>query len=441
MLVGQERAEAILSRALQQRRVSHAYLFVGPEAVGKNTAATLFAQAVNCERQDDGGRGRQGDGATDEVNSEGVLAFDFAGSPRPVAPSPPPPVSPSSLTPCGVCDSCRRIAAGTHPDVHVIVPGSKGGQNISVEQMRDVRQDVARRPIMGRRKLYLIPNAEAMNEEAANTLLKTLEEPPEYVTLILMATSPTRVLPTVLSRCHVVPFGLAPAGAIREWLQANGIAAEAAAALAFSAAGSPGLALRWSWEPESLERRRQLLQLLKETALLRQRSRQNPGEGVAALRLAERARALVGPAESDGAAGPGQERGEAKGATPGRVRREKPEPLNTRPPEPSTAEESEPAGRATAKPAFMRLLNLVRGYYRDLLLLAQDAPEGLVWNADEMGTLWEGVGSYSTGELLAALEAVNRCQQFLERNVAPQLALETLFLDLLQPVGDGGVEG
>jgi DNA polymerase-3 subunit delta' len=293
---------------------------------------------------------------------------------------------------------------------------------------------------MGRRKLYLIPTAEAMNEEAANTLLKTLEEPPEYVTLILMAASPTRVLPTVLSRCQVVPFGLAPAEAIREWLQANGVAAEVAAALAFSAAGRPGLALRWSREPEALERRRQALQLLKETTLLRQRSRQNPGEGVAALRLAERARALVGTAESNGVAGPGQERSDTSGGAAGRGRKEKSVHLNTRTPEPSTVEESEPTGRAPAKPAFMRLLDLVRGYYRDLLLLAQNAPEALVWNADEMGTLWEGVGLYTAGELLAALEAVNRCQQFLERNVAPQLALETLFLDLLQPVGDSEVE-
>src|SRR5690349_16821577 len=128
MLIGQARAEAILSRALLQGRVSHAYLFVGPEAVGKNTAAALFAQALNCDVRDEG-RG---------MRDEGMSFYSSSLIPRP-----------SSLDPCGVCDSCRRIAADTHPDVHVILPGSKGGQNISVEQMRDVRQDVARRPIMG----------------------------------------------------------------------------------------------------------------------------------------------------------------------------------------------------------------------------------------------------------------------------------------------------
>jgi len=332
--------------------------------------------------------------------------------------------------------------------VHVIVPGSKGGQNISVEQMRGVRQDVARRPIMGRRKLYLVPTAEAMNEEAANTLLKTLEEPPEYVTLVLMATSPTRVLPTVLSRCQVVPFGLAPAAAIRDWLQANGVAAEAAAALAFSATGRPGLALRWSQEPEALERRRQALRLLEETARLRQRARQNPGESIAALRLAERARALVGSEESDGAPGAGPALRAPARPTAARVPaprargREKPEPGNTRMTESATAEEGEPAAKTAAKPEFMRLLELIRGYYRDLLLLAQGAPEALIRNADQLSALRAALGARGpaprcapppVGELLAALEAVNRCQQFLERNVAPQLALETLFLDLLLP--------
>ena len=107
-----------------------------------------------------------------------------------------------------------------------------------------------------------------------------------------------------------------------------------------------------------------------------------------------------------------------------------------------TAEEGEPAAKTAAKPEFMRLLELIRGYYRDLLLLAQGAPEALIRNADQLGALRAALGARGpaprcapppVGELLAALEAVNRCQQFLERNVAPQLALETLFLDLLLP--------
>jgi DNA polymerase-3 subunit delta' len=410
MLIGQKRAEAILARAIQNGRVSHAYLFAGPDAVGKRTAALLFAQALNC------------------TASSSLISH------------------PSSLAPCGVCESCRRIAAGTHPDVHVIVPGSKSGQNISVEQMRDVRQDVARRPIMGRRKLYLVPSAEAMNEEAANTLLKTLEEPPEYVTLVLMAASPTRVLPTVLSRCQLVPFGLVPADRIRDWLQASGADAETAAALALTAAGRPGLALRWSQEPEVLERRRQLLELLDETTRIRQLTRHRPGESLAALQLAERARALAGPEESEAEGG-----GRSPGGTSSRsgtvrelaaARRDTSTKSRSESAvlEPLTAAGAEAAARTVAKPTCLRLLELIRGYYRDLLLLAHGAPESLVWNADRLASLRGAMREYTTGELMNVLAAVDRCQQFLERNVAPQLALEVLFFDLLQPDGAAGGE-
>ncbi len=396
LLIGQERAEAILARALSQDRLSHAYLFVGPESTGKHTAALLLAQAVNCASRID-------------TNA------------------------------CGACESCRRIAAGTHPDVRVLLAGSKSGQNISVEQIREVRQDVARRPILGRRKLYLIPNAEAMNEEAANALLKTLEEPPNDVTLILMATSPTRVLPTLLSRCQVVRFGLASAEAIREWLTGDGMAPATAAALAISSGGRPGLARRWSREPEALERRRQVLELLADVIRIRKRARQSPGEATAAFRLAERARALVGPddAETASAVGDGGTARNNKAGQPARKAVESSDAgsadVQDAPPAGQAAEREEPAPRATAKPGLLRLLESVRGYYRDLLLLAQGAPESLVGNADALPTLVEAAALYTPAELLVALAAVGRCQQFLERNVAPQLAFETLFLALLAP--------
>src|SRR5205823_4053382 len=127
----------------------------------------------------------------------------------------------------------------------------------------------------------------------------------------------------------------------------------------FSAGGRPGLALRWSQEPDALERRRQLFELLEEITPLRQLTRQRSGESIAALRMAERARRLVGPEESEPAGG-------AAGAPRG------------------GGEETAPGARAGAKPLYMRLIEQIRGYYRDLLLLSQGAPEALLWNGDRL---------------------------------------------------------
>src|SRR5262249_58503671 len=129
------------------------------------------------------------------------------------------------------------------------------------------------------------------------------EERLECVPLCLVGGSRTRVVPTVLSRCQVVPFGRAPAEAIQAWLSARGVVEETAAALAFRAGGRPGLALRWSQEPEALERQRQFLELLEELASVRRLARERPGEGIAAIRMAERARRLAGPEESESTGG------------------------------------------------------------------------------------------------------------------------------------------
>jgi DNA polymerase-3 subunit delta' len=445
-LIGHPQAEATLARAVAQERVSHAYLFVGPESVGKHTAALLLAQALNCERgvgrKDPNqhgdtktwrGHGEDQEGKTEGAEQDPDLPFPLE-SPRALSVSSC--LRVDSLQSCGVCESCRRIVVGTHPDVRVILPGSKTGQNISIEQIREVRQDVARRPIMGRRKIYLIPSAEAMNEEAANALLKTLEEPPADVTLVLMTASPTRVLPTILSRCQIVRFGPAPEGAIREWLAAEGVPADTAAALAVAAGGRPGLARRWSRDPEALERRRQVLELLAEVPRLRRRCRQSPGEAIAALRLAERARSLVGPEDAE-MSGPPAERSAAARGTTGKRARKGAEAAGDEAPGSTAdpvagAQPGETTSRAAAKPSLLRLLDGVRSYYRDVLLLAHGAPEELLWNADALLALREAAADGSAPAAVAALAAVDRCQQFLERNVAPQLAFETLFLELLR---------
>jgi DNA polymerase-3 subunit delta' len=401
MLIGQPRVEAMLSRALQRDRVCHAYLFLGPEGVGKATAAMLLAQTLNCERL-----------------------------PEPGDPGHP------GLQPCGACDSCRRIDADNHPDVRVLTPQTRSGQNIGVEQARAFRRDAQLRPKTGRRKVYVVPNAELMNEEAANTALKTLEEPNPYVTILLCAPAASNVLPTIQSRCQWVRFGLAAPQVIAEALaNSGGVDAETAGLLARLSGGRPGLARRWATEPAILERRRGVLALIAETERCRQQVRREPGATVAALRLGEELRAIVGA-------------GQAASLPAGRSRQ--------------AGSLSHPTPAAATREELRDALDFALSFYRDALALAEGVaadsetlvnPElsildvGCWMLAREDGDKDASAPSQSKtqnpesriqrswAELVGAIGTVMESQRLLARNVTPQLVLERMFLRLLS---DGG---
>ncbi len=160
-LVGQERVASFMRAAVESGRVSHAYLFVGPPGSGKATAAKSLACAVLC---DDNG--------------------------------------------CGTCGDCYRIRRGAHPDVHLIEP--EGAAGFLKEQIEDIIHDVNLSPIDGHHKLYIVKSADLFNDASANAFLKTLEEPPDDVIIVLMAHSFDAVLPTIASRCQVVRFRRIP---------------------------------------------------------------------------------------------------------------------------------------------------------------------------------------------------------------------------------------
>ncbi len=158
-VVGQEHVKDVLRPALERGRIGHAYLFSGPRGVGKTTTARLIAMTVNC------------DDAT-------------------------------AVKPCGVCESCRMVIAGRHPDVLEIDAAS----NNSVDDVRDLREKVALQPMRGSSKVYILDEAHMMSKSAFNALLKTLEEPPAHVVFILATTEPERLPPTILSRCQHYRF-------------------------------------------------------------------------------------------------------------------------------------------------------------------------------------------------------------------------------------------
>lgn len=352
MLIGQQTSETLLARALLHDRVAHAYLFLGPPGSGKATAARLFAQAINCAQQ--------------------------------------PAVRQDQLAPCGECESCRRILADTHPEVLEVHPDSKTGQDISVLQARQIRKDAALRPKLGERRVYIFSNAEALNEVSGNALLKTLEEPSPFVTLILCAPNPSQVLPTIRSRCQLVRFGLASPREVAEGLVARGTDPERAMTLARACGGRPGLAISWSDNPSVLEGRRGVLDVFAEAVRRQREARKDPAAGIHALRLAERLRGLAGADRED--------------------------------------------DEGPARPAkLLHSDNLEIGltYLRDLLLLAHGADPDLAQNQDRIPELREVAETAETGKVLEQIDSVREAQQLLDRNVAPQLVLERMFWALI----------
>lgn len=215
-LVGQERVSKFLRTAVENDRVSHAYLFVGPPGAGKHTAAKAFACALFC---DDHG--------------------------------------------CGSCGTCVRVRRGAHPDVHDIEP--EGAAGYLVEQVREVMRDASLAPIEGPHKVYIIQSADLFNEGSANAFLKTLEEPAADVVIILMAHIYDAVLPTISSRCQVVRFRrLAPQRAVELLCEQTGASPEDASAALAASGGVVARARDFLASPSRQEARGAILRALKD---------------------------------------------------------------------------------------------------------------------------------------------------------------------------------
>ena len=194
-VLGQDHVVQTLKNAVQQRRLAHAYLFVGPRGTGKTSTARILAKAVNC-------------------------------------------VHGPTINPCGVCVFCREISEGISLDVLEI----DGASNNSVDQIRELRDNVRFAP-RGNYKIYIIDEVHMLTQQAFNALLKTLEEPPAHVIFIFATTEPHRVLPTILSRCQRFDLRRIPALTIAKHLEyiagqeGAKLEPEAAAAIAVAAEG------------------------------------------------------------------------------------------------------------------------------------------------------------------------------------------------------------
>lgn len=328
---GQDRLLAQLEGSLRQGRPAHAYMLVGPAHVGKMTLALALAQSVNCV---------QGPGA-----------------------------------PCGACEQCARISQGRHPDVRVVSldRGENGGPSrtmVGIDDVKEALRQVNLKPFEGACNVVIFESADLMSEDAANALLKTLEEPPEQVLLLLLTPAEEALLPTIRSRCRSLRLLPMPKDAVAARLTGDhGVGPEEAEGLARLSRGCFGWALR---------------ALDDDGALLEERAAQLERWNEVCRSGLDRRFALAG----------------------------------------------ELAGRYYSdRDSVREALFVWLRWWRDLLLIKEGAEE-FVQNSGYTGELLSQAGRLTTEEIAGFIKAILATVEALDRNAAARLALEVLMLDL-----------
>ncbi len=223
-MIGHEWAVQLLKQHISQGTQRQAYLITGPESVGKRTLAIRFSQAVNC--------------------------------PKPIDPG----------LPCLDCPTCGQIDRMVHPDLTVVEADRVGGQ-LKIDQIRNLQHGLSLAPYDAKYRIAILLRFEEANRQAANALLKTLEEPPSQVILLLTAASIEQLLPTIVSRCEVIRLRAVPNGVIEQGLQTNwNVPPDEASLLAHLSTGRPGYTFQLFQKPEIFSLRKiwldELFQLL-----------------------------------------------------------------------------------------------------------------------------------------------------------------------------------
>jgi DNA polymerase III subunit delta' len=321
-LLGQEKAKVLLGRSLAAGRTPHAYLFRGPDGVGKQLFARRVAATLNCRQK--------GDGAA-----------------------------------CGICPSCLKFRSGNHPDFIVIRP-EQGG--IKIDRIRELIRTLSYPPYESAVRIVLLEDIHTMRREAANSLLKTLEEPPENNLLILTVESSKSILPTISSRCQCIPFFSLSLEETVKILseQAEGLEEKTSIMLARLSEGSPGRALLFK-ESEMVETWEKVITVITDSSV--------HGDDDCGL-LLQTAEIMAGLKEN-----------------------------------------------------LLPFLGLLRIWIRDALISSsgREQPEGTSENIQWSSRALRASGS---GELFGKLRAIDRAEQELERNCNRTLVCEILLFRL-----------
>ncbi len=366
-IFGQPRVREFLRASIASGRVSHAYLFTGPAGSNKTAAAYAFAQAILCK--DHG---------------------------------------------CRTCDDCRRIERRKHPDVHFYTP--EGAQGYLIEQIREIVSGVSLAPIRATGKVYILDRVDLLGVSAANAFLKTLEEPVEGVTFILLGRTREAVLPTIVSRCQVVPFRHIPAREAAGILsQKTGVTPEQARIAIEACNGSITRAMTFAKSAERAEFRARIMEVLSNLPLSDERDVLEY-----AAELIERAKAPldnVRPQQSEELA-------------------ESADFLTKTALKQIELRHKRALSMATRE-SLNQTTSIIRSWLRDVLMVASGTPD-LVVNIDQREVLQRVAQKVTPASIMSALREAYKTDETLSYNVSPETCLDVLLFSIREVLNGSG---
>lgn len=366
-IFGQPRVREFLRASIASGRVSHAYLFTGPAGSNKTAAAYAFAQAILCK--DHG---------------------------------------------CRTCDDCRRIERRKHPDVHFYTP--EGAQGYLIEQIREIVSGVSLAPIRAKGKVYILDRVDLLGVSAANAFLKTLEEPVEGATFILLGRTREAVLPTIVSRCQVVPFRHIPAREAAGILsQKTGVTPEQARIAIEACNGSITCAMTFAKSAERAEFRARIMEVLSNLPLSDERDVLEY-----AAELIERAKAPLDNVRT--------QQSEELAESADFLTKTALKQIELR---------HKRALSMATRESLNQTTSIIRSWLRDVLMIASGAPD-LIVNIDQREVLQRVAQKVTPASIMSALREAYKTDETLSYNVSPETCLDVLLFSIREVLNGSG---